>query len=130
MTLRFDDRFVRNALELPGEGSHAYATIASDTRALGPDALFVALRGDRFDGHDFLIQARDAGATAAVVRMGTPPVPGLRFYEVPDTLAAWGDLARERRRQVPGPVIAITGQNGKTSTKEMVAAVLGMRWRR
>lgn len=129
MIARFDDRFVRDALELPGEGSMTFALIASDTRSLGADALFVALKGERFDGHDFLIQARDAGATAAVVRHGTPRVPDLRFYEVADTLMAWGDLAHAQRRRIPGPVIAITGQNGKTSTKEMVAAVVSTRWR-
>jgi UDP-N-acetylmuramoyl-tripeptide--D-alanyl-D-alanine ligase len=129
MTSRWDDRFVREALRLPGEGNHQFATIATDTRALGPEALFVALRGERFDGHDFLVQARDAGATAAVVLLGTARVPGLTFYEVIDTLVAWGDLARAHRRRITGPVIAITGQNGKTSTKEMVAAVLSTRWR-
>ena len=129
MTARFDDRFVREALGLSGEGNHRFSMIATDTRLLGPDALFVALHGDRFDGHDFLLQARDAGAVAAVVRSGTPRVPDLRFYEVPDTLAAWGDLARAHRRRFTGPVIAITGQNGKTSTKEMVAAVLATKWR-
>ena len=129
MSARFDDRFVRDALGLPGEGDQHFSMIATDTRALGPDALFVALHGERFDGHDFLTQAREAGATGAVVRMGTPRVPGLRFYEVLDTLVAWGDLARAHRRRIPGPVIAITGGNGKTSTKEMVAAVLSTRWR-
>src|SRR5690606_20410350 len=82
-----------------------------------------------FDGHDYLEAARDAGATAAVVRIGTAAVTDLVLYEVPDTLRAWGDLARARRRSIAGPVIAITGQNGKTSTKEMVAAVLRTRWK-
>jgi UDP-N-acetylmuramoyl-tripeptide--D-alanyl-D-alanine ligase len=129
MTARFDDSFVREALGLPGEGRLQFAMIVTDTRLIGPEALFVALKGDRFDGHDFLPQAREAGATAAVVRIGTPPVAGLILYEVLDTLAAWGDLARAHRRRITGPVIAITGQNGKTSTKEMVAAVVGTRFR-
>jgi UDP-N-acetylmuramoyl-tripeptide--D-alanyl-D-alanine ligase len=92
-------------------------------------SLFVALRGERYDGHDFLVTARDAGATGAVVRTGTPPVAGLEFYVVADTLRALGDLAAAHRRRFHGPVIAITGQNGKTSTKEMTAAALGTRWR-
>src|SRR5690606_12725740 len=94
MSARFDDRFVRAALALPGEDAREFTMIVSDTRAVGSGALFVALRGDRFDGHDFLVQAREAGATAAVVRVGTPRVPDLLLYEVNDTLAAWGDLAR------------------------------------
>lgn len=124
-----DDRFVRGALGLPGGDGTTYSGIVSDSRLLGPGALFVALAGERFDGHAFLHAAREAGATGAVVRRGTPPVEGLRWYEVDDTLRAWGDLAHARRQLMPGPVIAITGQNGKTSTKEMVAAVMATRWR-
>src|SRR5690606_4814481 len=121
--------FVRDALgRVPADGPASYPAICTDTRALVPGALFVALTGDRFDGHDFLAAARDAGAAAAVVRRGTDPVAGLPLLEVDDTLRAWGDLAHARRALVPGPVIAITGQNGKTSTKEMVAAVLATRW--
>jgi len=89
----------------------------------------VALRGERFDAHDHLAEARERGATAAVVRRGTPPVDGLALIEVGDTLRAWGDLARTRRREIPGPVIAVTGTNGKTSTKEMLAAALRTRFR-
>lgn len=129
MTFAPDDRFVRAALDLPGGDDTRYTAVQSDTRALVPGALFVALVGERFDGHEYLAAARDAGATGAVVRRGTPSVPGLRLYEVADTLRAWGDLARARRRTITGPVIAITGQNGKTSTKEMVAAVVATRWR-
>jgi UDP-N-acetylmuramoyl-tripeptide--D-alanyl-D-alanine ligase len=128
---RFDDRFVRDALGVIGGGDAArgYTAIATDTRRLPPGALFVALVGERFDGHDHLAAARDAGARAAVVRRGTPAVPGLPCYEVEDTLRAYGDLAHAHRRRIAGPVIAITGQNGKTSTKEMLAAALGTRWR-
>lgn len=129
MTSPYTDRMVREALDLDGALPVTYTAVASDTRSLVPGALFVALRGERFDGHDFLAAARDAGATGAVVRAGTPAIAGLALYQVADTLVAWGRLARARRRLMPGPVIAITGQNGKTSTKEMVAAVVGTRWR-
>lgn len=120
--------FVAGALgvEVVGDG---FAAIQTDTRSILPGALFVALTGERFDGHHFLAAARDAGAHAAVVRRGTAAVPGLRLLEVADPLEAWGALARARRRQIAGPVIAITGQNGKTSTKEMVAAVVATRYR-
>src|SRR3970282_2238610 len=92
-------------------------------------ALFVALQGEHFDGHEFLSAAAAAGATGAVVRTATPDVPGLVLYRVPATLHALGELALERRRRVPGPVVAITGTNGKTSTKEMLAAALRTRFR-
>jgi UDP-N-acetylmuramoyl-tripeptide--D-alanyl-D-alanine ligase len=121
---------VREAVGLPhGHGDRSFSQVSTDTRSLEPDALFVALAGERFDGHDFLAAARDRGAAAAIVRRGTPPVEGLSFLEVEDTLVAYGQIARARRRQVPGPVVAITGTNGKTSTKEMVAAVLRTRYR-
>lgn len=106
-----------------------FSGITTDSRAVKAGALFVALEGERFDGHDYLASVAAAGARGAVVRTGTPPVSGLRWYEVPDTLAALGDLARARRRRIGGPVIAITGTNGKTSTKEMLAAVLRTRYR-
>lgn len=127
----FTDQEVRQALGLPvqGGGDTEFGTVGSDSRAIEQGDLFVALVGERFDGHDFLTAVRDRGATAAVVRRGTAAVPGLTLFEVDDTLHAWGELARLRRARFEGPVIAITGQNGKTSTKEMVAAVLGTRWR-
>ncbi|HUF36477.1 MAG TPA: UDP-N-acetylmuramoyl-tripeptide--D-alanyl-D-alanine ligase [Gemmatimonadales bacterium] len=102
--------------------------MSTDTRALVPGALFVALAGERFDGHDYLEAAARGGAVAAVVRQGTAPVPGLTLLPVDDTLRAFGRMARARRRRIAGPVVAITGTNGKTSTKEMVAAVLATRY--
>jgi UDP-N-acetylmuramoyl-tripeptide--D-alanyl-D-alanine ligase len=123
-------RDLATALGLPAPADDAtHGEVATDTRSLGPRAVFVALAGERFDGHDFLAAAAAAGATAAVVRRGTAAVPGLRLFEVPDTRVALGRLATHRRRRVGGPVVAITGTNGKTATKEMGAAVLGARWR-
>ncbi len=120
---------VRKALGLVGEGKgRTFTAISTDTRAIAPGALFVALAGERFDAHDFLAAAAAAGATAAVVRAGTPAVPGLSLLEVPDTLRAFGALAHARRTAIAGPVVAITGTNGKTSTKEMLAAVLSTRY--
>jgi len=120
---------VRKALGLAGEGGgRIFAGISTDTRTISPGALFVALGGERFDAHDFLPAAVAAGAVAAVVRTGTPPVAGLSLLEVPDTLRAFGALAHARRAAIPGPVVAITGTNGKTSTKEMLAAALRTRY--
>lgn len=128
MSPRFPDRWVRSALRLEGESNLAFSAVVTDSREMVPGALFVALVGERFDAHQLLDTARDAGAAAAVVRVGTADVPGLPLYRVDDTLVALGDLANAARREQRGPVIGITGQNGKTSTKEMVAAVLGTRW--
>jgi UDP-N-acetylmuramoyl-tripeptide--D-alanyl-D-alanine ligase len=106
-----------------------FRAIQTDSRSLGPDALFVALRGEHFDGHAFLPAARQAGATGAVVERGTPEVPGLVLFPVADTRVALGRLAGRRRAAITGPVVAITGTNGKTATKEMAARALGTRWR-
>ena len=119
---------MRQALGLPDAGNgRTFSTISTDTRSIVPGALFVALSGERFDAHDFLPAAAASGAAAAVVRRGTPAVPGLDLLEVDDPLRAFGRLAQARRRRIAGPVVAITGTNGKTSTKEMLAAVLGSR---
>jgi UDP-N-acetylmuramoyl-tripeptide--D-alanyl-D-alanine ligase len=120
---------VRAALGLPaGTEDRTFSSISTDTRAIPPGALFVALSGERFDAHDFLAAAAAAGAVAAVVRRGTPPVPGLTLFEVSDTLRAFGALAHARRAAMTGPVVAITGTNGKTSSKEMLAAALRTRY--
>ena len=106
----------------------SFARVWTDTRTLAPGDLFVALRGDRFDGHTFLVAARAAGATGAVVERGTPPVDGLVLFPVDHTLRALGRLARARRDEISGPVVAVTGTNGKTATKELLARALATRW--
>lgn len=126
---RFSDDWVRAALGLRGGAEVGFDAVVTDTRTLAPGALFVALAGERYDAHDFLAAAREGGATGAVVRLGTAAVAGLVLYEVADTLRALGDLAAAERNRFSGPVVGITGQNGKTSTKEMVAAVLSTKWR-
>ncbi|APX93628.1 UDP-N-acetylmuramoyl-tripeptide--D-alanyl-D-alanine ligase [Halomonas sp. 1513] len=113
----------------PAEASCRLDTITTDTRALGADALFVALRGERFDGHDFLAQARAAGAAAAVVEHPVDdPLPQL---VVSDTRLALGLLGLARRRAwgqaSAGRLAAITGNSGKTSVKEMLATLLSQR---
>jgi UDP-N-acetylmuramoyl-tripeptide--D-alanyl-D-alanine ligase len=112
-----------------GRDGITFSGIFTDSRTIRPGGLFIALTGDRFDGHDHLPAAAAAGAMGAVVRQGTPPVPGLVLYEVEDTLRAFGMLAHFRRMSIQGPVIAVTGTNGKTSTKEMLRAVLSTRYR-
>lgn len=118
---------VAEALGTVASGDGGYTGISTDTRALRPGELFVALAGERFDAHRFLAEAAAKGAAGAVVRRGTPPVGGLPVFEVDDTLIALGALARTRRRRLlPGcPVVAVTGSSGKTSVKEMIHSVLG-----
>src|SRR5438552_17279530 len=127
----WDSARVSAALGVSGPRGLRFSGVGTDTRHLTPGTLFVALKGDRFDAHAFLDQARAQGAAAAVVRQGTPAVAGLPFFEVADTLAALGLLARARRRLLPpgSPVIGVTGSSGKTSTKEMIRAVLATSYR-
>jgi UDP-N-acetylmuramoyl-tripeptide--D-alanyl-D-alanine ligase len=113
----------------PASWDHAYAGISTDTRSLREQELLVALKGEWFDAHDFLSDARLAGVGAAVVRHKTPRWPGFDWFEVDDTLVALGQLATYRRAAFKGPVVAITGTTGKTSTKELAAAALGARFR-
>ncbi|MDQ5849144.1 MAG: UDP-N-acetylmuramoyl-tripeptide--D-alanyl-D-alanine ligase, partial [Pseudomonadota bacterium] len=95
-----------------------------DTRNVQPGELFVALRGERFDGHGFLAEAAGRGATAAIVdRNYHGPYP-LPVIIVDDTRRALGDLARHWRKRFSPSLIAITGSNGKTTVKEMLAAIL------
>jgi UDP-N-acetylmuramoyl-tripeptide--D-alanyl-D-alanine ligase len=105
----------------------AFASVSTDTRSLEPGALFIALRGENFDGHDFLQRAEDAGALAAVVDAdgAARNTSALPVYIVPDTTKALGDLAAAYRRQFDIPVVAITGSVGKTTTKDFAAAILG-----
>lgn len=111
-------------------GAHdlVFRSVSTDTRAIESGDLFVALTGDRFDGHDFLADAVQRGATGVVVRRGAAAPEGVATFSVPDTLAALGALAHERRQEIAGPVVAVTGTNGKTATKEMLAHALGTRW--
>lgn len=101
--------------------------VSTDTRTIAPGQLFVALRGASFDGHDYLQTAADQGAAAAVVAAGAVvslPTPSLPLLEVADTRLALAALATDWRGRFALPLLAVTGSNGKTSTKEMIASIL------
>ena len=104
-----------------------FVGVSTDSRKIGPGQLFIALRGDSFDGHDFVATAKERGAVAAVVDSAAPPSLqdiGLPLLVVADTRLALGDLAAAWRSGLSLPVIAVTGSNGKTTTKEMIASIL------
>jgi UDP-N-acetylmuramoyl-tripeptide--D-alanyl-D-alanine ligase len=108
----------------PAAGRVRLSEVSTDTRTLRPGALFVALRGENFDGHRFLKRAFEGGAAAAVVDRPVRGPADRVLIRVPDTLRGLGDLAGFMRRRRPLRVAAVTGSNGKTTTKEMLTAVL------
>lgn len=109
-----------SAASLAGVG---FDTVSTDSRRVGPGVLFVALRGVRHDGHAFAAAALRAGAAAVLVDHVPVGVDPRQAFVVRDTLQALGDIAAYTRRRWGGPVAAITGSNGKTTTKEMLAAI-------
>lgn len=106
------------------ESNWSVLDISTDSRSIStPNCLYVALRGTSFDGHNFVAQAFQKGAAAAVVSQRVEGVEGLQIV-VPDTLLALGTLAKHYRSLFKIPVIGVTGSVGKTSTKEMIAAAV------
>lgn len=95
--------------------------LSTDSRAMSEHALFVALRGENFDGNRFVAAAKASGAVAALV---SSPSDELPCVEVQDSRLALGLIARENRRAYRRPLIALTGSSGKTTTKELLAAIL------
>ena len=105
-------------------GNPLFTGVSTDSRSLRSGDLFVALRGERFDGHTFLAQAKDIGASAAMVdsrHLGEFPLP---VVVVEETRRALGDLARQWRARFTPSLIAVAGSNGKTTVKEMLASIL------
>jgi UDP-N-acetylmuramoyl-tripeptide--D-alanyl-D-alanine ligase len=102
------------------------ASISIDSREIGPEALFVAIKGDRLDGHDFVRAALDAGAAAAIVSAAWyADNGGDRLIVVPDPLEALRALGRAARARSRALIVAVTGSAGKTTTKEAIRTVLG-----
>ena len=108
-------------------GSPFLAGVSIDSRTLGPGQVFFAIHGPHFDGHDFLHDVAVRGASVAVVHRDADTPAGLPLVRVPDTTRALADLARHARRATSIPVTVITGSAGKTTTKEMTAALLATR---
>ncbi len=107
--------------------------VSTDTRTLRPGDLYVAIRGERFDGHDFVPDAFNAGAVGCVTSHDTAAAGEVSrpncVLRVADTVEALGRLAAHHRQHTTAPVVAVTGSNGKTTTKCMIEHVLGTRMR-
>ena len=122
-------------VQIVGGGLHSqFQAVETDSRSLSPSSVFLALKGDRFDGHDYVADVLKTGAHAAIVNQEAfdvhPEWKDLGTLVVTaDTLRCYGDLAAAWRRERGLPVVAITGSNGKTSLKELVAAGLSRRGR-
>ena len=121
---RWSDASVRRALGLPGgDAERLYRGISTDTRSLCPGDVFVAIKGDRFDGHAFVGEAVAGGCAAVISAHALDECP-VTVYRVPDTLTALGDLAGRRREHASIPVVGITGSSGKTTVKDLTLGAL------
>jgi UDP-N-acetylmuramoyl-tripeptide--D-alanyl-D-alanine ligase len=112
--------------QLSGSAETRVHRVCTDSRESKKGDLFFALRGGRFDGHDFLQQVTEKGASAVVLERGRVPVhwSGCALIAVEDTRQALGQLAAQYRKEFVLPVVAVGGSNGKTTTKELIASVL------
>ena len=122
MTLAQAVRWVE-AAQLIGHANIEIKRVHTDSRSLQPGDLFVALKGDNFDAHDFLAQAKAQGAVAAIAQHGLQAA-GLSGLLVSDSKLALGQLAKGWRAQFDLPLIAVTGSNGKTTVTQMIASIL------
>ncbi len=115
---------------LNGDMGIFFHGVSTDSRQIRPGELFVALKGPRFDGHDFVLQALEEGAKGALVSRWPEDINifelhrAISLVQVKDTLKALGDLAAYMRRSFSGPVVGITGSFGKSTTKELLAGIL------
>src|SRR5213596_4272208 len=114
-----------------GDARVVIEKVSTDSRTLKPGELFVALRGENFDGHNFIESAAKGGATGAIVESTWNRKISNNFalIQTKDTLQAYQNLAANYRKSLRLKVLAVTGSNGKTSTKDFAAAVLGRRFR-
>ena len=113
-----------------GDLDTAITAVETDSRAVRDGALFVALRGEQTDGHRYIPNALNGGAAGCLTEEEPPScIPGKFYIKVPSTLEAIGQVARAYKEKFPIPVIGITGSVGKTTTKDMIASVLGVKYR-
>lgn len=117
-------------LNLSGRNDLLLSGVSTDTRRIQPGQLFVPLKGERFDGHEYIVTAAEAGASACIWDRSKPiPDMDIPFILVDDTLIALQALAAHYLRHLQTKVVAITGSNGKTTTKDLITSVLATRYR-
>ncbi|MCM8795883.1 MAG: Mur ligase domain-containing protein, partial [Candidatus Omnitrophica bacterium] len=113
-----------------GKGDPKITGISIDSRTLKAGEAFIAIKGNNFDGHDFIEEAIKKGAGCIIKERKAKAIKSeVCILEVDDTTKALGDIARFWRAQFKIPVIAVTGSSGKTTTKEMIASVLSKKYR-
>ena len=103
-------------------------TVTTDSRTISKDCVFVALKGEHFDGNDFALNVAEAGVAACVIADRQDLPRHERLFVVDDSLKTLQELAHYHRKQLATPIIGITGTNGKTTTKELVSAVLSKKY--
>jgi len=118
---------------LSGNESDILTGLSTDTRRLKGGELFLAIKGERFDGHNFILDAVSKGAGGVLVQDGCIlnakfKIPDISFISVENSIKALGDIARYHRSRFSVPIMGITGSNGKTTTKEMIGAILSKRF--
>jgi len=127
--LTVDDIIEATGGELLSENGRTFKGVSIDSRKISEDEVFFAIRGERFDGHDFLEKALSKGSGAVVdMKPGQLPKGKVVIY-VNDTLRSLQDLAHFLRMKLDIPVVAVTGSNGKTTTKEMIYKILSEKFR-
>ena len=122
-------KHIAEAIGIMNESEREIERISTDTRTIVPGSLFLALKGERFDGHQFAQQAVEAGAEAIIAEAPVKVSRHIPVFTVKSTHAALLQLAKYYRMQFDIPVIAVTGSVGKTTTKEMIVAVLSQKYR-
>lgn len=133
MKITLEDLFNLNGSVICNPDNYKPLSIVEiDSRKVKKDCLFVAIKGEKYDGHDFVYDAINKGAKAVIInksklrKFNSLQIP---FVTVPDTIKAYGELARMWRNKLNAKVISITGSNGKTTTKEMTAALLSEKFK-
>lgn len=111
-----------------GTGDFEISEITTDSRKAGANMMFVPIVGEVNDGHDYIKSAFDNGADAVITHKDIPPTAGKNIIRVSDTRKAFGDIARYYKEKYTLPTVAVTGSVGKTTTKDMISAVLAMKY--
>ena len=128
LTAEFVARALGTAAPPASGGAIEFSSVTTDSRSVPKGALFVAIQGEKFDGHDFVAEAVAQEAAGVLCRERTAVPSGALAFHVPETLSGYRRLAGAWRREFHFPVVAVAGAVGKTTTKDMLAAILSGRW--